>query len=173
LSIVPGLKAKLRKYFSGKLALVQIGAGAGALAGRSAAVYLSLDQHVWTIVLASMLGSYTGYIGVWALGYWWAFRSDYRASGRSLVLDIVRLQLVEQAPNIGTVLVSGLTQGVLIGGTDMPPVLAVNLGSWFGPQKIVNLAAMAMSNSLKRAWVDGSWKPLAAVRNLIDRITRA
>jgi hypothetical protein len=89
-----------------------------------------------------------------------------------MALDIVKLQLVEQLPNIGTVLASGLTQGALIGGAGMQPVLAANLGSWFGPQKIINLMAMLASNTLKRAWVDGSWKPLAVVRSLIQNASR-
>jgi hypothetical protein len=173
MKIVPVLKAKLRRYFSGRLALVQIVAGCGAVAGRSVAVYLSLGNAVWIMVMASMLGSFTGYIGFYILGYWVAFRSDYRLSGRLMLIDIIRLQLVEQLPNIGTVVASGLTQGALISGAGMQPVLAANLGSWFGPQKIINLLAMLTSNSLKRAWVDDSWKPLAVVRSLVQGVSRA
>lgn len=172
MNIVPRLKTRLRKYFSGKLALVQIVAGVGAFAGRSAAVLLVSHQPVWNIVLASMLGSYTGYIGTYAVGYWLTFRRNYRASGRFMVADIAGLQLVEQAPNIGTVVASGLMQGALIGGTNLPPVLAANLASWFGLHKIANLVAMAASNSFKRAWVDGSWKPLTALQSLTHRVVR-
>ena len=172
MSIVSGLKTKLWKYFSGKLVLVQIAAGCGAVAGRSLAVYLSLDNAVWIMVMASMLGSFTGYVSCYALGYWVAFRRDYRESGRFMPFDIVRLQIVEQLPNIGTVVASGLTQGALISGAGMQPVLAANLGSWFGPQKIINLIAMLASNSLKRAWVDGSWKPLVVMRNLMQGLSR-
>lgn len=167
------LREKVKKYFSGRLALTQVVAGCGAFVGRSAAVYLCDGQAVWYIVLASMLGSFTGYIATYVLGYWLAFRRDYKASGRSMFLDIFRLQLVEQLPNFGTVAASGLTQGALIGGTGLPPVLAVNLGSWFGLHKIVNFVAMAASNSLKRAWVDGSWSPLAGLKILVRRAMRA
>lgn len=134
------------------------------------AAYLSGDMAVWIIVLASLVASFAGYIGAYTLGYWLAFRNDYNASGRVMTLDIIRLQLVEQVPNAGTIIASGLTQGALIEAGGVPPVLAANLGSWFGPQKIINLVAMATSNSLKRAWVDGSWKPLAELRGLIHRM---
>lgn len=146
--------------------LVQLGAGVGAFAFRSAGVYLAHGQPTWAMVLASLLGSYAGYIGTYVLGYWLAFRKDYRASGRSMVRDVVQLQLVEQCPNLLTLLVSGLTQGALMEVKGMPPAVAANLGSWFGPQKVINLAAMLVGNSLKRAWVDGSWKPLAAALRL-------
>jgi hypothetical protein len=159
-------RAKLKKYFSGKLVLVQIGAGLGAVAGRSLVVFLTLGQPTYTIVICSMLASFGGYVCAYIAGYWFAFRMDYRASGRSMPWDIVRLQLVEQSPNVITVALSGATQGVLIEGVDISPYLAVNLGSWFGPQKIVNLVAMFAANTLKRAWVDGAWKPLAALRSI-------
>ncbi|MEE8469829.1 MAG: hypothetical protein V3S51_00690 [Dehalococcoidia bacterium] len=165
-------KAKLRKYFSGKLLLVQIVSGIGAFAGRSTAAYLSHDLAVWTIVLASILGSFAGYMGTYAVSYWLTFRGDYRTSGRFMILDIIRLQLVEQLPNVGTVVASGVTQGALISSAGMSPVLAANLTSWFGPHKIINLVAMATSNSLKRAWVDSSWKPLLEARSLVRRVVR-
>jgi len=163
-------KAKLKKYFSGKLVLVQISAGLGAVAGRSLAVYLTMDQPTYSIVICSMLASFAGYICAYIAGYWFAFRTDYRESGRSMPWDIVRLQLVEQSPNLITLAVSGATQGILIEGTAMPAMLAVNLGSWFGPQKIVNLVAMFAANTLKRAWVDGTWKPFTAMRSIANRI---
>ena len=169
-TILLALKAKIWKYFSGRLAVVQLTAGLGAFALRSAAVFMTLGHESWIIVLAGMLGSFTGYISAYILGYWITFRKEYRTSGRSMLLDIFRLQLVEQLPNIWTVAGSGLTQGALIEGTDLPPVLAVNVGSWFGPQKILNVAAMLTSNSLKRAWVDGSWKPLAVLRSWMHTI---
>lgn len=167
-SIPPKLKAKLKKYFSGKLALVQILAGVGAFAARSLGAYALQDHTTWTIVVISMLGSYVGYIGTYAVGYWVAFRVDYRVKNRSMSSDIIKLQVVEQLPNIGTAVASGLTQGALIGGAGMQPVLAVNLVSWFGPQRIVSFLAMALGNSLKRAWVDGTWKPTVVVRSIVD-----
>ena len=163
-------KVKLKKYFSGKLVLVQITAGLGAVAGRTLAVYLTTNQPTYTIVICSMLASFGGYVCAYIVGYWLAFRADYMQSGRSMPWDIVRLQLVEQSPNLITLAVSGATQGILIEGTTMPPLLAVNLGSWFGPQKIVNLAAMFAANTLKRAWVDGTWRPLTAIKGLANRI---
>jgi len=163
---------KIKKYFSGKLAVVQVSGGVGAFALRSAGVYLAEGQPTWVMVLASICGSFAGYIGVYVLGYALAFRKDYAASGRSMVRDMMRLQLVEQTPNILTVVFSGLTQGALMQVSGMPPVIAANLGSWFGPQKIVNLAAMLAGNSLKRAWVDGTWKPAAAALGLLRGIGR-
>ena len=169
-TILLALKAKIWKYFSGRLAIVQLVAGLGAFALRSAAVFMTLGYESWIIVLAGILGSFTGYVSAYVLGYWITFRNEYRTSGRSMLFDIFRLQLVEQLPNIWTVAGSGLTQGALIEGTDLPPVLAVNVGSWFGPQKILNVAAMLTSNSLKRAWVDGSWKPLTVLRSWVHRL---
>jgi hypothetical protein len=167
------LKARLRKYFSGRLAVVQITAGVGSFVVRTGAAYLASDRSVAVMVALALAGSFAGYIAAYAIGYWAVFRKEYRASGRSMPLDIARLQLVEQLPNVGTAVAAGLTQGVLIGGADMPPVVAVNIGSWFGPQKIVNFAAMLTSNSLKKAWVDGTWKPLGLARNLVRRVRRA
>ena len=170
---VSALKARLRKYLSGRLAVVQISAGIGAFIVRSTAAYLASEWALAATVATAMAGSFAGYIAAYAFGYWMAFRIDYEVSGRSMPLDIVRLQIVEQLPNVGTVIASGVTQGALIGGTAVPPVVAVNIGSWFGPQKIVNLAAMLTSNTLKKAWVDGSWKPSAVARGLVGRVRRA
>jgi hypothetical protein len=167
------LKSRLRKYFSGRLAVVQITAGVGAFVVRTGAAYLASDLSVAVMVALALAGSFAGYIGAYAFGYWLVFRKDYKASGRSMPLDIARLQLVEQLPNVGTAVAAGLTQGVLIGGVDMEPVVAVNVASWFGPQKIVNFAAMLTSNSLKKAWVDGTWKPLGFARNLVRRVRGA
>jgi hypothetical protein len=116
-----------------------------------------------------IIGSTVGYISTYAFGYWLAFRSDYKKSGRFMPFDIGRLQFVEQLPNLGTFIASGVTQGALIGSTGLHPLIAVNLGSWFGPHKIINLATMLTSNSLKRAWVDGSWKPFNRPKDLIYR----
>lgn len=172
-SAASSLKARIWKYFSGRLALIQIGAGVGALVLRSAAAYLASDLSVPTMVFVAMIGSFVGYVTAYVVGYWLAFRDDYRESGRSMPWDIARLQLVEQLPNVGTVIAAGLTQGVLISNTDVPPVLAVNIGSWFGPQKIVNVAAMLTSNSLKKAWVDGAWKPRAIAHAVAGGVRRA
>jgi hypothetical protein len=163
---------KLQKYLSGKLVIVQIGAGCGAFIGRSIAVLLLSDYATWNIVIIGIVGSTVGYIGIYAFGYWLAFRGDYKKSRRFMPFDIGRLQFVEQMPNLGTFIASGVTQGALIGGTGLHPVIAVNLGSWFGPHKIINFAAMLTSNSLKKAWVDGTWKPLAIIKHLIGILMR-
>jgi hypothetical protein len=168
--------ARLRQYLSGKLILVQIASGCGAFAARSLAVYLSLGSPTWTIVLASVVGGGLGYVGTYALGYWFAFRADYRVSGRSMPLDVAGLQFVEQLPNILTVTASVLTQGALIAGTNLPPVVAANVGSIVAPHKIVNLATMLASNSLKKACVDRTWKPaalLSSYRQMPARLWRA
>lgn len=170
--VVSSIKEKLHKYFSGRLAVVQIGAGCGALIGRSLAVYFIPDHATWNIVIIGIAGSTVGYIGTYAFGYWLAFRGDYRESNRFMPFDIGRLQLVEQMPNLGTFIASGVTQGALIGGAGLHPVLAVNLGSWFGPHKIINLIAILTSNSMKKAWVDGSWKPLVLIKGLSHIIMR-
>ena len=166
------IKAKLKKYMSGKLFVVQIAAGCGSLAGRSLAVYAVMDQSTWYIVLASMLGSFAGYVGVYFLGYWLAFRKDYRESGRFMPLDVGRLQFVEQLPNLVTVVASVLTQGALIGATDLPPLLAANLGGSLSPHKLINVATMLTSNSLKKAWVDGTWKPAQVLRSPVRALLR-
>jgi len=166
------LKAFLRRYFSGKLAIVQVIAGGGAFAGRSLAAYLTQDHATWNIVLASQVGSFAGYIGIYALGYWFVFKRDYRNSSRSMKSDVLKLQAVEQTPNIGTVIASSLTQAALISGGGVSPIISANLASWFGPHKIVNLAAMATSNSLKKAWVDDTWRPLTRLRGLANGVGR-
>jgi hypothetical protein len=168
-----GLKARVRKYFSGRLVLVQLGGGVGALIVRSTAAYLASDHTVLTVVVAATIGSFVGYISAYIVGYWLAFRKDYGASGRSMSSDIAKLQAVEQLPNVGTVIASAVTQGALISAADVPPLLAVNIGSWFGPQRIVNLAAMLAGNSLKRAWVDGTWKPGASLWGAAGGVRRA
>ena len=168
-SLFARLKGRLKRYFSGRLAIVQIVAGVGAFAGRSLIAYATRDMGTTVIVLSSMLGSYVGYVALWATGYWLFFRRDYRESGRHMPLDIIRLQFVEQMPNIGTFAASGLTQGALIGGAGMEPVLATNLASWFGPHKILNFIAMAATNTLKKGWIDGSWSPRSALRTSFRR----
>ena len=164
------LKREFARYLSGKLAVVQIVAGCGAFVGRTLAVLAMAEQSTVSIVIVSMLGSSAGYLATYAAGYAFAFRQDYRTSGRSMPADIARLQFVEQLPNVGLFAASGLAQGALIGGAGLEPVIAANLGSWLGPHKIVNFIAMATSNSLKKAWVDGTWKPLALARGVARRL---
>lgn len=171
-----GFMTRLKRYLSGKLILVQIAAGCGAFAARSLAVYLSLGSPTWAIIVASIVGGGLGYVGTYAFGYWFAFRADYKVSGRSISRDVAGLQFVEQLPNILTVAASVLTQGALIAGTNMPPVLAANVGSIFAPHKLANLATMLASNSLKKACVDRTWTPatlLSSYRQKPARLWRA
>lgn len=170
-----GFKAKVKKYFSGKLVLVQLTAGVGAFVGRSLAAFSMSDQDTWIIVIASQAGSFIGYIGMYFFGYWFAFKLDYRSMNRSMPKDVVKLQLVEQSPNLGTVISSALTQAALIEGTDVgsdgfESVFSANIASWFGIHKIANFAAMAGSNSLKKGWVDHTWSPGAAMRKLAGKV---
>jgi hypothetical protein len=160
---------KLKKYFSGKLFLVQLSAGVGAFALRTLAAISFRDSTIWSVVVGQV-GSYTGYISVYILGYWLTFRKDYKLSGRSFKKDIFGLQVAEQLPNAGTLFFSSAWQVVLIETTGWPTWIGVNLGSWFGLHKIVNIATMLFSNSLKRSWVDGSWKPASRFQRILKRL---
>lgn len=167
-SLRQSLKSWLWRYFSGKLVVIQLVGGCGAFIFRSLAAYFTIDHSTWSIVLASTLASYSGYIATYVFGYIVAFRKDYLRSGRSrrsIAFDIFRLQLVEQTPNVITFLVSILSQGALI-EAGVSPVVSVNLASWFGPQKIVNVAAALISNTMKKSWVDRTWNPLAGMRRI-------
>ncbi len=166
--------ATLKKFFSGRLVIVQLSAGVGAFLLRSTAAYSTGNMDTF-IVMAAQSGSFGGYIGSYFLGYWLTFRRDYSILERSMTGDIVKLQLVEQSPNIWTVISSAATQTVLmettsVGSDQFNAVFSANMASWVGFHKILNLAAMLTSNSLKKAWVDHTWKPLAGVTNLWHRI---
>jgi hypothetical protein len=172
-----GFKATLKKYFSGKLVAVQISAGVGAFAGRSIAAFTTSDLDTWIVVLSSQFGSFAGYIGIYFLGYWYVFKRDYRVSHRSMPKDVVQLQVVEQSPNLVTVISSAVAQAALMetanmGSDGLSSVFSANLASWFGPHKIANLAAMAGSNSLKKGWVDHTWLPGVYLRKLATRIAK-
>ena len=169
--------AKLKKYFSGKLLIVQISAGVGAFALRSVAAYSTSSLDTWITVTVTQVGSFTGYIASYFLGYWYVFRKDYSKLDRSMGRDVLKLQLVEQAPNVWTVISSAATQAALMENTDVgsdefTAVFSANIASWFGPHKILNLAAMLASNSLKKAWVDHTWKPFARTRGWAGRFLR-
>ena len=164
-----GFWLRLKMYFSGKLFLVQLSAGVGAFALRTLAAYSLRESTLWSVAIGQV-GSYTGYISVYILGYWLAFRKDYKSSGRSIKRDIFGLQVAEQLPNASTLLISSSWQVVLIEVTGWPTWIGVNLGSWFGLHKIVNLFAMLFSNTIKRSWVDGSWKPPSRMRRILKRI---
>ena len=168
------LIAKLRKYFSGRLVIVQLSAGVGAFALRSVAAYSTSHLDTWITVTVTQFGSFAGYISTYFLGYWYAFRRDYATQERSMGGDVLKLQLVEQSPNVWTVISSAVTQAALMEKTDVgsdgfTAVFSANLASWFGPHKILNLAAMLASNSLKKAWVDHTWKPFDRARGRVGR----
>jgi len=160
---------KLKKYFSGKLFVVQLSAGIGAFALRTLAA-LFFDSNTASSIIAGLIGSYTGYIITYAFGYWLRFRKDYRVSGRSIKKDILGLQSAEQLPNVTTLIITIAWQGLLIEATGVPAWVGVNLASWFGPQKFVNLGAMLFSNTVKRSWIDGSWRLPLRMRRILRRI---
>jgi len=162
---------RLKKYFSGRLFLVQFSAGVGAFALRTLAAVSLQEKGAWLSVAIGQVGSYTGYIGVYVLGYWLVFRKDYKLSGRSIKKDIFGLQVAEQLPNASTLLLSSAWQVILIETTGSTWA-GVNLGSWFGPHKIVNVFAMFFSNSIKRGWVDGAWLAPMWVRRILSKIGR-
>ena len=156
---------RIKKYFSGRLFLVQLSAGVGAFILRTIPAYILRDNVFWSVV-TGQVGSYVGYISVYAVGYWLVFRNDYRQSGRSFFKDILGLQVAEQLPNLFTLVISSAWQGALIQFTGLPTWVGVNLGSWFGPHKIVNVIAMLFSNTVKRAWVDKTWSPGELLRRI-------
>ncbi|MFC1906162.1 hypothetical protein ACFLWJ_01595 [Chloroflexota bacterium] len=160
---------RLKRYFSGKLFVVQLSAGIGAFALRTLLAYLFRSDMVSSII-AGLIGSYTGYIGTYAFGYWLRFRKDYRVSGRSIRKDILGLQSAEQLPNVTTLIISIAWQGLFIQATGLPTWVGVNLASWFGPHKFVNLGAALFSNSLKRGWIDGSWLAPLWIRRFLGRV---
>ncbi|NQT72328.1 MAG: hypothetical protein HQ553_06095 [Chloroflexi bacterium] len=168
--MMSGFKAKVKQYFSGKLVIVQLIGGVGAFGARSAAAYALDDYGTVLLVVASLLASFLGYITVYYLGYWYVFRRDYATSGRTMGLDVIRLQLVEQFPNFTTVIPAALIQIAAIEAGDVDPMISVNIGAWFGPQKIVNFIAMVTSNSLKKGWVDHTWSPGTAMRRLAGKV---
>jgi len=164
-----GLWLRLKKYFSGRLFVVQLSAGIGAFALRTLLAY-SFRHNTPSSIIAGLIGSYTGYITTYAFGYWLRFRKDYRISGRSIRKDILGLQSAEQLPSVTTLIITFAWQGLVIQATGVPSWIGVNLASWFGPQKLVNLGAALFSNSLKRGWVDGSWLAPSWIRRTLRRM---
>lgn len=169
--MISGFKAKVKQYFSGKLVIVQLIGGVGAFGARSAAAYALDDQGTVLLVVASLLASFLGYITVYYFGYWYVFRHDYATSGRTMGLDVIRLQLVEQFPNIPTCIPAALIQIAAIEAGNVDPMISVNIAAWFGPQKVVNFIAMVTSNSLKKGWVDHTWAPGPTLQKLTNKAT--
>mgnify|MGYP006960589578 CR=1 FL=1 len=160
---------RLKKYFSGQIFVIQLCAAVGAFVLRTIPAFVFRDSILWSVVFGQ-IGSYVGYIGVYTIGYWVTFRKDYRTSGRSMRKDIVGLQLAEQVPNISVAAISGLWQAMLINSTGMPTWVGVNVGSWFGPHKIVGLLASLFGSSLKRGCVDHAWEPPSRMRKFLQRL---
>lgn len=158
LTVSRRISSIFKNYFSGKTAVVQVIAGVAAFAGRSLASYFSTDLPNWENVLFSHIGSYLGYVGTYIPNYWCAFRKEYRGSDKSMLSNIVKLQGIEQTPNIINVISSASSQAGLM-ATGLNPVVAANLASWFGPHKILNLLAMAGANSVNKAMVYRTWDP--------------
>jgi Na+/H+-dicarboxylate symporter len=156
LNYTKNIFVKLRKYFSGKLILTQIIGGIGAFSLRSLAAYYFQDRLITAIVL-SLIGSFLGYIIAYIFGYWLLFRKDYQKSGRSMIKDVAWLQLVEQIPNMLTIVLTGFMQGFLVQYSGVGMVVSANLASWFGPQKIINLLTLIASNMFKKGFIDKTW----------------
>ena len=169
--MIKSLKSWLWRYFSGKLVVTQFIAGSGAFLSRSLAAYLTGELSAWSNALASVLASHAGYITTYAFAYIIIFRKDYHRRGQSIGFDILRLQLIEQSPNVITTLLTVLSQGALI-KAGLSPVVSANLAAWFGPQKILNWAAAIVSNTMKKSWVDRTWSPAAAARRIVRFLHR-
>jgi len=161
-----------KRYLSGKLVVVQFLGGCSAFAFRTAVAYFTTYTfHLpkWDIVLSYTIASNLSYIATWAIGYIVAFRKDYHRVKRPMWPDLVRLQLIEQTPNLITLVPSALFGWALISNAGVSPMVSTNLVSWFGPQKVINLAAGIISNATKKAWVDRTWSPSAITRRILRR----
>jgi hypothetical protein len=162
----------VKRYLSGKLVAVQFLGGCSAFAFRTAVAYFTTYKfHLsnWDIVLFYTLASNLSYIATWCIGYIVAFRKDYHRLKRPIWPDVVRLQLIEQIPNLATLVPSTLFGMALINNAGLSPMVSTNLASWFGPQKVLNLCAAVISNATKKAWVDKTWSPSAITRGILRR----
>ena len=161
-----------KRYFSGKLIVVQFLGGCGAFILRTAVAYSTTYKfHLsnWDSALFYTLSSNFGYITTWCIGYFVAFRNDYHRLKRPIWPDMLRLQLIEQAPNLITLVPSALSGWALTSKVGISPLASTNIASWFGPQKILNLSAGFISQATKKAWVDKTWKPSAIPRMILRR----
>ena len=161
-----------KRYLSGKLVVVQFLGGCSAFAFRTTVAYFTTYKFhlpTWDIVLSYTLASNLSYIATWSIGYIVAFRKDYHRVKRPMWPDVVRLQLIEQTPNLVTLVPSALFGLALINNAGISPMVSTNLASWFGPQKVLNLCAAIISNATKKAWVDKTWSPAAITRRILQR----
>jgi len=161
-----------KSYLSGKLVVVQFLGGCGAFIFRTAVAYFTTYKfHLsnWDSALFYTLASNFGYIATWCIGYFIAFRKDYHRLKRPVWPDMLRLQLIEQAPNLITLVPSALSGWALTSKVGISSMVSTNVASWFGPQKILNLSAGIISNATKKAWVDKTWSPGAITRRILRR----
>ena len=161
-----------KRYLSGKLIVVQFLGGCGAFVLRTAIAYFTTYKfHLsnWDSALFYTLASNFGYIATWGIGYFVAFREDYHKLKRPIWPDMLRLQLIEQAPNIITLVPSALSGWALTSKAGISSMVSTNIASWFGPQKILNLSAGFISQATKKAWVDKTWSPTAITRRILRR----
>ncbi len=161
-----------KRYLSGKLVVVQFLGGCSAFIFRTAVAYFTTYKFhlsAWDTALFYTIASNFGYIATWFIGYFIAFRKDYYRLKRPIWPDMLRLQLIEQAPNFITLVPSALSGWALTSKVGISPLASTNITSWFGPQKILNLAAGFISQATKKAWVDKTWSPGAITRRMIWR----
>ena len=161
-----------KRYLSAKLVAVQFLGGCSAFILRTVVAYFTTYKFhlsVWDTALFYTIASNFGYIATWFIGYFVAFRKDYHKLKRPLWPDMLRLQLIEQAPNLITLVPSALSGWALTSKVGISSMVSANIVSWFGPQKILNLSAGIISNVTKKAWVDKTWKPSAITRGILRR----
>lgn len=161
-----------KRYLSGKLVVVQFLGGCSAFIFRTTVAYFTTYKFhlsAWDTALFYTIASNFGYIATWFIGYFIAFRKDYYRLRRPIWPDMLRLQLIEQAPNLITLVPAALSGWALTSKVGISPLASSNITSWFGPQKILNLSAGVISNATKKAWVDKTWSPGAITRRIIWR----
>ena len=161
-----------KRYLSGKLIVVQFLGGCSAFIFRTTVAYFTTYKFhlsAWDTALFYTIASNFGYVATWFIGYFVAFRKDYHKLKRPIWPDMLRLQLIEQAPNLITLVPSALSGWALTSKVGISPLASTNITSWFGPQKILNLSAGIISNATKKAWVDKTWRPGAITRRILRR----
>jgi membrane protein YqaA with SNARE-associated domain len=161
-----------KRYLSGKLIVVQFLGGCSAFIFRTSVAYFTTYKFhlsVWDTAVFYTIASDFGYIATWFIGYFIAFRKDYYRLKRPIWPDMLRLQLIEQAPNLITLVPSALSGWALTSEAGISPLASTNITSWFGPQKILNLSAGFISQATKKAWVDKTWKPGSIARRILRR----
>jgi hypothetical protein len=114
-----------KRYLSGKLIVVQFLGGCSAFIFRTAVAYFTTYKFhlsVWDTALFYTIASNFGYIATWFIGYFIAFRKDYYKLKRPIWPDMLRLQLIEQAPNLITLEPSALSGWALTSKIGISPL---------------------------------------------------